>query len=244
MAMKYYSGIFGGEQLNFMFRHPDTAHYFGNWITETDAISEPCLQVPFTDVSLWEDQWDLEDDGFTEFQLSIFRVSNALLQHRACVFHGAAFLWQEIAFLITAASGVGKSTQLRNLLKICGNEIRVMNGDKPILKQDGERILVCPSPWKGKERLGDDSLSAPLAGIIFLEQAKNNLIQMLSPHQSVPVLLPRFLSTFETPEIVLDACSLEDAILRNVPVWKLSNRGDLDSTQLLRDTLLQEVFSQ
>ena len=237
-----YEGYFAGCQLSFAFRHADTASFFGNWIRETDACSK-LIRVPFSDVSDWRERWERRDNAFTEFGLSVFRASDALLPHGGCVFHGAAFLWHGKAFLLTAASGVGKSTQLRNLLTLYPDEIRVMNGDKPIFKREEDGVYVCPSPWKGKEKLGDDSLSAPLAGIVYLSQDSENRIRRLSLHESVAPLLSRFLCTFETKETVEQACSMETAILRSVPVWQLNNLGDLASSRLLSETLLQEVVS-
>ena len=66
------------------------------------------------------------------------------------------------------------------------------------------------------------------------------MIRRLTVRESVTLLLQRFLFTAENKELVLAAASVEEALIRAVPVWKLTNVGDLDSTRLAADTLLPE----
>ena len=60
-----------------------------------------------------------------------------------------------------------------------GNEVQMLNGDKAVLKIDECGVLVFPSPWRGKENMGN-RITAPLGGIILLEQAEENSICRLS----------------------------------------------------------------
>jgi len=98
----------------------------------------------------------------------------------AFYFHGAVFSWHGRAFMFTAKSGTGKSTQLKNWLQLYGDEINIINGDKPILAIRDDQVLVYPSPWKGKEGWGQDDVMLPLAGIIFLEQDRINEIRKMN----------------------------------------------------------------
>ena len=116
-----------------------------------------------------------------------------------------------------------------------------MNGDKPVLGAIDGKIMVYPSPWKGKEGLGDDSLSAPLGGIIILEQGKENRIERLHANKSVPQLLQRILFTVETKESVYLASKMIESIVKSVPVWKLINKGDMASSQLTYETIRKEL---
>lgn len=101
-------------------------------------------------------------------------------------------------------------------------------------------ISVHPSPWKGKEGWGDDSLTAPLGGIILLKQGKDNSICRMESHRAAPLLLTQFFSMFETKETISAICRFEESLLSNVPVWLLINKGDQASAILTRDKLLAE----
>ena len=242
MEKFYYQGLFGGVPLTLSFRWKDTFRFFGPFLQPCPP-SEGALAVPDEDFAEFSRKWEMPADADTEYALSVYRVCDALLPHGACVFHGAAFRWKERAFLLTASSGVGKTTQLRHWQSLLGDQLTILNGDKPILKKEEDKILVCPSPWRGKEYLGDSGLTVPLAGIICLEQAPENRILRLEPGKAVEPVLLRFLSSFEREETVLAACRFEESLLEQVPVWKLKNKGDPASALLTRDVLLAEVFS-
>ncbi|MDO4413694.1 MAG: hypothetical protein Q4C20_01310 [Erysipelotrichaceae bacterium] len=239
MSRKY-TGNIGQIDLQFQFRFEDTSRYFKNWLSEcTEDILNP-VQVTQQD---FDDQkrWGLIENSYVEFLLSAYRTCDYLLKYSRCIFHGAVFLWKGKAFIFTAQSGVGKSTQLFHWLKLYGDEIKIMNGDKPVLYSESSRVIVYPSPWKGKEGLGSDSLTAPLGGIIILEQGKENHIERLIPQKSVPQLLMRILFTAETEESVRNAGRMIEAIVMSVPVWKLINKGDADSAKLTHETIRKEL---
>lgn len=233
-----YSGQFAGEQLVFSFRHSDTADYFHEWLTPSKA-AERIITVPASDSACWIHDYGLADDGNTEFGMSINRASDYLSHTGRCVIHAVAFLLNDKAYLLAADSGTGKSTQLKNLLDLHEDEIKVINGDKPILRIDPDGILsVHPSPWKGKEEWGDDSLYAALGGIILLKQGKENRMSRLLPIDCAARLLSLIFSAFESEDDLHAICGIEDLILKTVPVWRLVNRGDLESSGLLYDTIL------
>lgn len=238
--MNCYNGLIGGIPVSIRFRYPETVGYFGRWLTPDEECTDPVC-VPQEDFDYFRNKWNIPDIPYTEYSLSVYRVCDELLKHNRCIFHGAAFLWNEKAFAFTAESGTGKSTQLNHWSNLYGDEIRIMNGDKPVFAKDQRGITVMPSPWKGKEGLGDDTLTAPLGGIIILEQSKTNHIEKLSLQQSVPRLFQRILFTVETKELVLSAADMIEGVVTSVPVWKLSNTGDAVSAQLTYNTLRKEM---
>lgn len=178
-------------------------------------------------------------DAVLEFNELAPKIADALLPFRRCVFHGVAFIWRGRAYIFSAPSGTGKSTQYVLWKLLYGDEIRILNGDKPILEfRDSGEIWVHPSPWVGKECMGRKE-SAPLGGIIYLVQGRDNVITRLTPQQAAFPLYCQIIYTAETVEAVGLACALEERLLQTVPVWRLVNRGDEDSARLCHDTILQ-----
>lgn len=104
--------------------------------------------------------------------------------------------------------------------------------------KEDHTIVVHPSPWKGKERWGS-MLKASLGGIIYLEQGKKNKIERMKQEDAVIPLYKQFLFLPEKEEYIHAVCSMEEGLLKSVPVWKLVNKGDLESAQLTHDTLLK-----
>lgn len=236
-----YTGEFGGIRLNFRFKYDETEKYFNGWLKEINGDCDHCIEVTQQDYDDQKEKWNIDEGPYTESLLSVYRACDELLKYNRCVFHGAAYLWRGKAFLFTAKSGTGKSTQLFNWLELYGDEIKVMNGDKPVLCAEENRIMVYPSPWKGKEGMGDDTLSAPLGGIIILEQGKENYIKKLRPNESVPQLLQRILFTAENRELVLNAGKFIEEMIIKIPVYKLVNTGNKESSILTYETIGKET---
>ena len=178
-------------------------------------------------------------DPYGEFYMLMARTSAFLLRQKRVLIHGVSFLWQGKAWLITAQSGVGKTTQLRHWQRLYGDQIQIINGDKTVLeqKEDGS-FWLHPSPWTGKE--GDaGSDSGKLAGILVLRQEMENRICRLAPRDSVVPIYSQFLMLSDTEEETRLAGRLEDGLLRRVPVWRLDNLGDEASTRLTHDTWME-----
>lgn len=157
-------------------------------------------------------------DYVSEFYILMAMTSEYLLLNSRALFHGVSFLWRGRAWIITAESGVGKTTQLRHWQRLFGDEIEVINGDKCILRlENNGSIFVDPSPWAGKE--GDMGFTGgELAGIICLEQALENNIERIFPRNSVLRVFSQFLFLADNAAQVHAVARIEDAILSAHPV--------------------------
>ena len=168
------------------------------------------------------------------------RVSDALLSFNRVIFHGVAFKWRERAWIFTAPSGIGKTTQYIRWKTLFGGEVSIINGDKPVLSFENDTITVHPSPWNGKEGIGQQ-ISAQLGGIVMLRQSGKNSIERVSAKDAAGALFIQFLFSRSIPDDVRKVCRMEERMLRNIPVWRLENRGDADSARLCHDTLAKEI---
>ena len=72
-------------------------------------------------------------DAYIEYMELCRRVSDVLIPFRRTVFHGCAFLWRGRVVLLCAPSGTGKTTHYVRWKQLCGDEIQILNGDKPVL---------------------------------------------------------------------------------------------------------------
>lgn len=129
------------------------------------------IHVPEADLSAARPLYGRESSAaYVEYMELCPLVSDLLLSYRRVIFHSTAFLWHDKAWLLTAASGVGKTTQYIQWKRLYGEDVQILNGDKPILRFEEKSIYVCASPWTGKEGMGQN-FEAPLGGILFLKQA-------------------------------------------------------------------------
>ena len=126
-------------------------------------------------------------DAYLETLALYRKLARALLAYDTAVFHGSVVALDGRAFAFTAPSGTGKTTHTRLWLKNIPGSY-VLNGDKPLLRLDGDRVLACGTPWRGKERYGCPAI-LPLDAVVLLERGAENRIEPLSFHDALPTLL-------------------------------------------------------
>lgn len=228
--------LLSGVDCKIAFHFPETVQYFGSYIQKSTENSSQAISIKDYEFEDWKNLGN-EVNPHGEYSLLSLQTSEALFAHQRFIFHSVAFRWKDKAWLLTAAPGVGKSTQYKNLKELYPEEISIINGDRPVIQilEDGG-IMVHPSPWNGKENW-HGAEAAPLAGIIFLKQGKENTIRTLTAQEAAVGALSSVFHSYETVEVVKKAAKLTTALLKNTPLWLLTNKGDLESSTLLLDTL-------
>ena len=181
---------------------------------------------------------EMLDNPHIEYCYLMEAATDVLMDAHRCMFHGVAFVWQKRAWILTAPSGTGKSTQFSNLVKLYGEEVFCLNGDKPCLEiyEDGS-VNVYDSPWRGKEGWGTVDAVFPLAGIFVLKQSEENKVQRLSAGDAIVPIYCQFFSSRTTESFCHKLFYLEKSLIRYIPIYLLENRGDFDSTKLLYRTI-------
>ena len=102
-------------------------------------------------------------------------IAERIAEYDAFLLHSALIECDGIGVAFTARSGVGKSTHIMLWQKNFGDRVRVINGDKPILRfVDGE-LRAYGTPWLGKEGLGVNSY-CKMSALCFLERGEKNAI--------------------------------------------------------------------
>lgn len=241
MNNNQYSLAFGGFSLRYFFIFSETARYFDGYLSEcAEDSSQRCIRVTreFMEECRWLVSEDEESLPFLEFQTLMLATGNTLPASGRALFHAAALLWKGKAWLISAPSGTGKTTQLRHWRDLLKREVKIINGDKPFLecRNDGS-VWIYSSPWRGKEKFGVRGQNAPLGGIILLKQGKENHMERIDPGEAVMPLFRAFISCPETTEQIRCQARILDHMLDAVPVWRLTNLGDTSSALLTHETL-------
>ncbi len=95
--------------------------------------------------------------------------------------HASAFEYKNKAILITAPSGVGKSTLGSRMYNLYN--LPIINDDKPLLRVENDEILVYSSPFSGKESKNINTV-IPLGLIVFLERG-NNKVKYITAKEAI-----------------------------------------------------------
>ncbi|MCR5811635.1 MAG: hypothetical protein K6G34_09705 [Lachnospiraceae bacterium] len=196
----------------------------------------PCLSVDKNKIVANSYELNCTQE-FAEFCCLLEETADFLTLNNTTIYHGVAFIYERGAYILTAPSGTGKSTQYRNLRTMYGPGIRIINGDKPALGRNSDgQIIVYPSPWTGKERwAGKDK--APLHGLILLEQGQTNIVKTMDIQEAVLPVMEEFIYTARSRESVHTVCRMADSMLRRTPLYRFINKGDAESSAMLYDLI-------
>ncbi len=181
----------------------------------------------------------MPENDYTEYTVLTAFVSDALLDADRVIFHGVALRWRDQAYLITAPSGVGKSTQFKHLNALRPGEFSVICGDRPVVSFQDSEIMVHPSPWNGKESWCG-AAPAPLGGIILLRRGEENRLEAAAPKEIALEIFAQFIQSCREADKVRKVAELETKMLESVPLWRLTTHMVPDSTELL----LESVFTE
>ena len=222
-----------GRSFRVSARYAETASYFPAPDPEAPLVPGAPVSIPETD---WQEylQSGMEDCAHTEYSMLTAHCSDALLAFDCVILHAAALRWRDRSWLIIAPSGVGKSTQTRNLQTLLPGQVSVICGDRPVLERCGGAFRVHPSPWNGKENW-HGAEAAPLGGLILLRRGPENRLYALREDEAILNLYVAFIQTSASVEAVTKVADLEDGVLRAVPTWLLVSDTVPDSTRCLVD---------
>ncbi len=156
---------------------------------------------------------------FCENILFLKGIINSLPTYGRLVFHGVAVKAFGKAYVFTAPSGTGKSTHASLLKKYFGDEVAIINGDKPIIGMKDGVATVFSSPWCGKERWQTVD-EAPLGGIVLLKRGTKNSIEKMDPSEYLKELFFQIFKP-ETNEDLIKMIEIMDRISQGTPFYLL-----------------------
>lgn len=143
---------------------------------------------------------------------------------------------QGVAF--TALSGTGKSTHTLLWQKLLGDKMKIINGDKPIVRFIGEIPYGYGTPWNGKERLGTNE-RVHLKHICFIEQSDTNSCKKLSPQEALQGIFSQIFVPND-PVAVQKTLELLNRLLNHCSIWKIKCNMDIEAAQVAYNTIFKE----
>lgn len=157
-------------------------------------------------------------DGYIENICLYRKICLQLPCKNRMLLHASILEYNGNAYAFLGRSGAGKSTHTRLWLHYLKN-CRVINGDKPILERVGSEFVAHSTPWRGKENWGEKGF-APLRGLCFVEQAKENTIRSLTQSETSLRLFHQVLMPTDEKN-ALAALELMDDLIKNIPAYLL-----------------------
>ena len=170
--------------------------------------------------------------------LALYRkICTRMLEYDAFLFHAAVISYAGRGFAFAAKSGTGKSTHIAQWMRALGDNVAVVNGDKPIVRwQSGEgstaeaggdrpsgAFVAYGTPYNGKEGWGQNA-SVPLHAVCFIERCQPGETDRLSRLEDDREIIARLANQVllpKDPVLALRQLELLDRLMGNVPFYVL-----------------------
>ena len=184
--------------------------------------------TPDFSVSLTKEDILAEQEATAENQFSptyletlalLRKLAEILPSHSRILMHGSSISYNEHAYLFTAPSGTGKSTHIRLWKKHLGDDVKIVNGDKPFISLKDEPMIY-GSPWAGKENW-HRNCKMPLKGICFVQRGTTNSIRRIEASECLSLLFKQVYLPADTLAAGL-TLELVDMLIKKVPLYVLT----------------------
>lgn len=165
-----------------------------------------------------------------EYVLSGMMFLELALYNNYLPIHASAFTVNNYTVLLSAPSGVGKSTQT-NFFKKIYPDITLINEDKPLLKLIDGECYVIGSPWSGKDAINANVIKK-VDAIFFLNQANELKIVSLDDKEKIRLIF----KNIQRPvyQDLIDQLSLIiNNLIKNVNIYQFNNINNSESAKFL-----------
>ena len=175
-------------------------------------------------------------DYYAENVVLYRKIAEKMPDYDALVFHGAVLEYDNIAYAITAHSGVGKTTHTR--LWLDEFDAKILNGDKPILRMIDGAVYACATPWMGKEGYGYNAIR-PLGAIAFLARGAVNLSRKITVDDATMRFMNQVYLSKQSVPLLVRSMRLCDRLLSSVPLYELECNMDKKAAHVSYEALVR-----
>lgn len=174
-----------------------------------------------------------------EYMYTGFSFNNRLSSLGGGILHSSSLAYKGQGIAFSANSGTGKSTHVGLWKQRFGDEVDIINDDKPAIIFEGDKPILCGTPWSGKTALNVNK-QVPLRAIVIVERGEKNSIRRLDTIESMFHLANQITRPYFDAELGLKILDFTERLLQSVPVYCLA----CNISQEAVDTVLHEIFPE
>lgn len=196
------------------------------------SITEEDLQKVRSTVNYPACELQLELTAFYDKFLAWLPLQDSFFLHASLIEANS----QGVAF--TALSGTGKSTHTALWKKLLGDNMQVINGDKPIIRFINNVPYGYGTPWNGKEHWGINGKVA-VNHLCFIERAKTNSCEKMTAKQTLEHIFSQIFIPND-PLAAANTLSLLDRLLNSCCIWNIKCNTELEAAKIAYNTIFKE----
>ena len=176
--------------------------------------------------------------GYLESICAYRKMCLEMPKYDAFLLHGSVIDCggRGVAFL--ARSGVGKTTHTMLWKQVYEDQMRIINGDKPIIRFFDGVPYAYGTPWAGKENFQCND-RVHMTDICFIERGTENEVLQIKPEECLNAVMQQILIPSE-PLAAIKTLQLLDQLLSACRLWIIRCNISREAAILAHDTILGE----
>ena len=204
--------------------------------TSPDTELSVCFEEIVSDSKLQE---YVASNAYVESNLIYRKLAEWLPLNGAFVIHSAVFDVDGTGIALAAHSGTGKTTHMLLWKKLLGDRLKIVNGDKPIVRffdDEPETPYAYGTPWNGKEELGCN-MRTTLKHICFIERAQENSCEKMKKKDVVNLIFDQVYMP-KDPQAAINTLQLINRLVSCCKLWKIKCNMDIEAAE----TAYRKIF--
>lgn len=174
-----------------------------------------------------------------EYMLTGFCFRNRLTVLGGGVLHSSAIAYRGDGIAFSAPSGTGKSTHAGLWQEAFGDDVQIINDDKPAIRFIDGIPTLFGTPWSGKTEQNENR-SAPLKAIVFIERGKENRICRLDQMSAVFHLTEQISRPYYDEDLGEKTVDFAIALEQAVPIYQLQCNISREAALIAKSGILKE----
>lgn len=162
---------------------------------------------------------------------TLLRIVNsiALAESGGFLLHAASTVRNGRAFIFSGVSGAGKTT----LARLAPPDVRVLTDEMSYVVKEANGYRAWGTPFAGELARIGQNISAPIAGLFFLEKSRHNRLSDIEPAVAVRRLLRNILFLANDEDLVARLFHAAAEFVFRVPLRRLEFTPDSRAWELI-----------
>ncbi len=227
---------------NIEFKNP--SQFVENFLLpfKTESLPQTAFFVNENDIEQQRlRQSEIVSDSVLELTVFHRKFASWVTLNNAFLLHSALIDVNGTGIAFSALSGTGKTTHMRLWQKLLGENLTIVNGDKPIVRFfEGDKYpYAYGTPWCGKERYFTTG-KVQLKHLCFIERGEVNTCTPIKPSDAFDLIFDQTYIPRDNPTATYSTLALIDKLLNTCNLWKITCNMNIEAAQVAYNTIFKE----
>lgn len=207
-----------------------TREFFREFLVEEDAEYEK-ISIDKAEICEFIKQYPSFDMEMGERAIVKYKMDSILVKYDTFPVHASALSYKGKAYMFTALSGVGKSTHAKLWKDSFGDDVVMINDDRPYIKIIGDKVYAYSHPQSGKHNIYTNTASE-ICVISKIVRDDSNFIKPISKGMFFPFMVQQ---TYTMDEIRTTSkiISMIKKVLDHVDVFEVHCNTDMNAARII-----------